>query len=221
MAMSIGRLQHTFNPLLRITRGRVVVAERKLWADVARSRRVSEEGGTRRAALLAAGGAGLVALIQLGRLHDGGGEAACYDFVPVTVPDDPKVIEDRRMALKIALDRADDAQKGDRERYYASKCALPTEWTALELLRVEPYNHDTSIFEFALPPGRTTLDLPTCACLLMLAPGCEHGGGDAVRAYTPISPPDMPDRFQVSSFLEIYGIPIAYLITYPKCFDAF
>ena len=36
---------------------------------------------------------------------------------------------------------------------YASSCALPcARWSELPLLRVRPYNHDTSIFEFGLAP---------------------------------------------------------------------
>merc|ERR1712142_894512 len=56
--------------------------------------------------------------------------------------------------------------------------------------------HDTSIFEFGLPSG-TSLGLPVCACLLMKAPDCEHGGGDAVRPYTPISHDGIVGKFQI------------------------
>ena len=59
-----------------------------------------------------------------------------------------------------------------------------------------PYNEDTSIFEFGLEEGQV-LGLPVCGCLLMIAPGKEHGGGDAVRPYTPISPAWMKGKFQV------------------------
>ena len=76
---------------------------------------------------------------------------------------------------------------------YASTCCIPTTWISLPLLLIEPYNHDTSIFTFGLPEGRSSLGLPTYACLLMLAPDCEHGGGNAIRPYTPISPSDMPN----------------------------
>ena len=73
---------------------------------------------------------------------------------------------------------------------YASSCVIPTTWTPLELLGVTPYNEDVSFFDFALPQpasASATLQLPTCACLLLRAPGREHGGGDAVRPYTPVS----------------------------------
>ncbi|KAJ1458325.1 hypothetical protein M885DRAFT_562067 [Pelagophyceae sp. CCMP2097] len=72
---------------------------------------------------------------------------------------------------------------------FASSCALPTNWVGCELLRVEPHTKDTSLFTFATP-RRTPLHLPTCACLLLRAPGCEHGGGDAVRPYTPVGEGD-------------------------------
>ncbi|GMH58911.1 hypothetical protein TrST_g10239 [Triparma strigata] len=65
---------------------------------------------------------------------------------------------------------------------FASSCSLSTSWTPVELIRVTRYNHDTSIFTF----GRSLM-LPTCACLLLRAPNSEHGGGDAVRPYTPIA----------------------------------
>jgi len=83
---------------------------------------------------------------------------------------------------------------------YASTCVLPTTWQRCRLLRVLPYNHDTSVFEFEVPGGSGSLQLPTCACLLLKAPGCEHawnGGGDAVRPYTPISPEGMQGKFQL------------------------
>ena len=63
----------------------------------------------------------------------------------------------------------------------------------MELLKKEMFNHDTGIFHFKVPGGGKTLQLPTCACILLKAPGREHGGGDAVRAYTPISTDDNED----------------------------
>jgi NAD(P)H-flavin reductase len=84
---------------------------------------------------------------------------------------------------------------------FASACVLPTTWTKCKLLSVTPYNHDTSVFEFAVPFGGVgSLKLPTCACLLLKAPGCEHpwkGGGDAIRPYTPISPESRRGSFQL------------------------
>jgi hypothetical protein len=71
---------------------------------------------------------------------------------------------------------------------FVGNCVIPTEWIELPLLHIKPYNHDTSIFSFGLPlPSQSSLNLSTCGCLLLLAPDCEHGGGDAIRPYTPIS----------------------------------
>ena len=74
-----------------------------------------------------------------------------------------------------------------------AECAIGSEWTSLHLMRVVPYNRDTSVFTFALPPreggGVFTggLGLPVTGHLLVRAPGREHGGGDAVRPYTSVS----------------------------------
>ena len=69
---------------------------------------------------------------------------------------------------------------------YASSSCIPTSWAKCKLVQVAKYNHDTSVFVFATPDGATNLNLPVCGCLLLRAPGREHGGGDAVRPYTPI-----------------------------------
>ena len=69
-------------------------------------------------------------------------------------------------------------------------CAVPSEWTELELLEVRPYNHDTSIFRFRLPKGKAKLNLPVGGFLLAMAAGCEHDGTDAIRPYTSIQDDD-------------------------------
>ena len=77
---------------------------------------------------------------------------------------------------------------------YASSCAIPNTFVPLALVNRFPVNHDTHIFEFAVPEGSESLNLPVCACLLLCVPGREHeskGGGDAVRPYTPVSPNEM------------------------------
>lgn len=84
---------------------------------------------------------------------------------------------------------------GDLE--YASSCCIPTTWIDLSLLDIQKYNDDTSIFSFAIPPNCEYLNLPTCGCLLLLAPDVEHGGGDAIRPYTPISPSELKGSFQL------------------------
>ena len=79
---------------------------------------------------------------------------------------------------------------------FASSCYLPTTWIPLRFLARHPVNHDTHFFDFELPAGKQ-LNLPVCACLLLCAPGREHGGGDAVRPYTPVSPPGMKGKFRL------------------------
>ena len=74
---------------------------------------------------------------------------------------------------------------------------IPTTWTPYTITSITPHNHDTSIFTFALPNSEQTLGLPVCGCILLLAPDCEHGGGDAIRPYTPTSPPWMKGQFQL------------------------
>lgn len=77
---------------------------------------------------------------------------------------------------------------------YASSCWLPTEWVELPLVGTTDYNHDTKVFQFGLPDGKS-LNLPTCACLLVATRDAE--GKDVVRPYTPISPPDMVGQFEL------------------------
>lgn len=82
-------------------------------------------------------------------------------------------------------------------------CAIPREWTSLELLAIKKYNHDTSILRFKLPLGRTRLDLPVGSFLLVKAPGSERDGKDAVRPYTSISDDDIALDGESSGSFEI------------------
>ena len=91
----------------------------------------------------------------------------------------------------------------ERPLEYASSCCIPTTWIDLPLLSITPYNHDTSIFSFGLPKGAINPGLPTCGCLLMMAPGADHDGSDAIRPYTPISPPNTLGRFDL--LIKRYG----------------
>lgn len=88
---------------------------------------------------------------------------------------------------------------------YASSCFFPTTWQAVPLLAKTEINHDTTLYDFGLPEGKS-LSLPTCACILMKAPGRgrKEGGGardfdgtDAVRPYTPVSDNTMLGKFQL------------------------
>lgn len=67
------------------------------------------------------------------------------------------------------------------------RCAIGEAWTALPLLDVTPYNHDTSLLRFALPPGKRCLHLPVGGFLLI-----QHG--DVVRPYTSVSSDDDDDN---------------------------
>jgi hypothetical protein len=80
-------------------------------------------------------------------------------------------------------DIADDSA----EPNFISTCTIPSFWTELSLLSITPYNHDTSIFRFTLPPRAQKLNLPIGGFVLVLAPGREHDGSDAVRPYTSVS----------------------------------
>eukprot|EP00793_Prasinoderma_coloniale_P000419 PRCOL_00005404-RA len=71
--------------------------------------------------------------------------------------------------------------------HYEQVLGDPDGDTHLNIRAFQANGHDSALFEFALPEGARALGLPTCACLLARAPGCEHGGGDAVRPYTPVA----------------------------------
>jgi NAD(P)H-flavin reductase len=93
----------------------------------------------------------------------------------------------------------DDIHDKDPEPTYVSSCSLPSHWIELPLLRVIPYNHDTSLFRFALPVGASKLGLPPGSFLLILAPGCEHDGSDAIRPYTSVSDDEVQNNANISS----------------------
>ena len=87
---------------------------------------------------------------------------------------------------------------------YASSCFLPTTFVELPLIAKTEYNHDSTIYEFGLPEGKS-LNLPVCACILLKAPGRGRGpggkddwdGSDAIRPYTPMSDNSMLGKFQL------------------------
>merc|ERR1712176_1248801 len=88
-------------------------------------------------------------------------------------------------------------------------CCIGPKWTKLRLSKIEPYNHDTSIFEFELPDPNALLQLPVTSHLLVKAPGGKVEGEDAehVRPYTAIEE-CCPGRFKimVKRYPE-WGIP--------------
>ena len=79
---------------------------------------------------------------------------------------------------------------------FASSCVIPTTPAPFKLVGRRDYNHDSTIYEFGLPKGKS-LSLPTCACILAIAPGIGADGADVVRPYTPMSDNTMLDKFQL------------------------
>ncbi len=67
-------------------------------------------------------------------------------------------------------------------------CAIGDEWTALKLVKCEPYNHDTSLFTFLLPPFTKTLRLPLMGHLLIRKNTADDNNSTtkAVRPYTAV-----------------------------------
>jgi cytochrome-b5 reductase len=86
--------------------------------------------------------------------------------------------------------------EADEPLEYASSCYLPTTWTRLPLISKKEYNADSTLYDFGLPEDKS-LNLPACGCILLLAPGAETDGSDAVRPYTPISPNEVTGSFQL------------------------
>ncbi|KAL1527974.1 hypothetical protein AB1Y20_009345 [Prymnesium parvum] len=91
------------------------------------------------------------------------------------------------------------------ELEYASSCFLPTTWMELPLIGKVEVTYDSTLYTFELPEGKS-LNLPVCACILMLAPGRgrKEGGGkddwdgsDAVRPYTPVSDNSVLGKFEL------------------------
>jgi len=71
----------------------------------------------------------------------------------------------------------------------------PQNFVDFTLKKVEPYNHNTAKYTFALPDGEASL-LPVASCVVVKsAPDSPHAltddkGKPVIRPYTPISPPD-------------------------------
>ena len=69
-------------------------------------------------------------------------------------------------------------------------CAIGDEWTSLNLVKCEPYNHDTSLFTFQLSPSTKSLRLPLMGHLLIRknTSDTENNGTTtkAVRPYTAV-----------------------------------
>ena len=68
-----------------------------------------------------------------------------------------------------------------------TSCVVTPDWQQLELIQIQKYNYNTSIFRFRLPNDETHLRLPLGGFLLVMAKGLEVDGGDAIRPYTSIN----------------------------------
>lgn len=104
------------------------------------------------------------------------------------------------------VDTYDDHNYDDSSGSSSSvNCSIPSEWTSLELLSIDVYNHDTSIFTFQLPVGRGIkyLNLPAGGFLLILGPNCDHDGGHAIRPYTSISDDYYDNRDKVTGSFKV------------------
>jgi len=82
----------------------------------------------------------------------------------------------------------------ETEIEFASSCVIPTTWKGYKLIAKNEVTDNTTVYDFELPKD-TSLQLPTCACILALAPGIGAEGADVVRPYTPFSPNSMLGRF--------------------------
>ena len=60
----------------------------------------------------------------------------------------------------------------------------PKDFTAMKLKRVQPYNHNTALYTFALPDASSSLELPVSSCIMLRCKGPD--GKDVVRPYTPV-----------------------------------
>ncbi|KAF8336538.1 uncharacterized protein EI90DRAFT_3046093 [Cantharellus anzutake] len=73
------------------------------------------------------------------------------------------------------------------------------EFVDFSLKRIEPYNHNTAKFTFALPENSASL-LPVAACILVNAKEAgpkDDKGNPIIRPYTPISPSDTRGEIQL------------------------
>lgn len=84
-----------------------------------------------------------------------------------------------------------DNDKVNGHEVVESTCSISSSWTALELLSIIPYNHDTSVFRFSLPVGAQRLGLPLGGFLLVQIPAEDHDGcAPTFRPYTNINDED-------------------------------
>ena len=82
------------------------------------------------------------------------------------------------------------------------------QWAEIPLVDRKKYNHDSTVFSFGLPAGKS-LNLPVCACVLVR--GKNSSGEVAVRPYTPISPNSVQGSFDLLVKVYEQGTVSKYL----------
>lgn len=119
--------------------------------------------------------------------------------------DDDSEIDSPPGGTDIPLKPSGRSSSGSSGSSSSVNCSIPSEWTSLELLSIDVYNHDTSIFTFQLPIGRGIkyLNLPAGGFLLVLGPNCDHDGGHAIRPYTSISDDYYDNRDKVTGSFKV------------------
>lgn len=119
--------------------------------------------------------------------------------------DNDSEIDNNRSQTQL-MDSSSDGTDIQLKRSSSSlNCSIPSEWSSLELLSIDDYNHDTSIFTFQLPTdrGNKYLNLPVGGFLLILGPNCDHDGGHAIRPYTSISDDYHDNRDKVTGSFKV------------------
>ena len=112
-----------------------------------------------------------------------------------------------QLCLKGAPRRQLTAVGADAGKEYASSCVIPTTPTPFKLVGKTEVNHNTTLYDFGLADGES-LALPTCACILAIAPGLGADGSDVVRPYTPVSGNDVLGKFQL--LVKRYPAPVGH-----------
>lgn len=103
---------------------------------------------------------------------------------------------------KVPPQYKDAATDDDNCRTYCD-CAIGPTWTALELISIKRYNHDTSIFEFKLPDPNMNLNLPVTGHFLVKAYSDDEVH---VRPYTAIEESPGTFKMMVKLYKE-WGVP--------------
>lgn len=67
----------------------------------------------------------------------------------------------------------------------AGECFFGEDFGAAPLIAKQRVSHDTQVFTFGLPEGKS-LGLSTCACILARG-GKDEEGNAVIRPYTPVS----------------------------------